>query len=195
MSAPPTRTKAQSSIATAARRARPVLGGGSNVLISDGGVRGIVVRFHGGEVTRLDDGHDSRRCGRDDQRPRPLDDHRGVAGLEAWAGTPGTVGGAIYGNAHFKGRLISELVTGVTLVIAEWRTVASASAPRWSSATTTAACTTPARSSSSQTSAWRRRPRGAASRRARIARLPQAHAAARISERRLHLPESGPGDG
>ena len=31
-------------------------------------------------------------------------------------GTPGTVGGAVYGNAHFQGRLISELVTGVTLV-------------------------------------------------------------------------------
>ena len=32
------------------------------------------------------------------------------AGLEAWAGTPGTVGGAIFGNAHFGGRLIGEHV-------------------------------------------------------------------------------------
>ncbi len=39
----------------------------------------------------------------------------GVAGLEAWAGTPGTVGGAIHGNAHFRGRLISELIDNVTL--------------------------------------------------------------------------------
>ena len=39
----------------------------------------------------------------------------GVAGLEAWAGTPGTVGGAIHGNAHFRGRLISELIDSVTL--------------------------------------------------------------------------------
>ena len=42
--------------------------------------------------------------------------NRGLAGLEAWAGTPGTVGGAIYGNAHFQGRLIGELVERVTLV-------------------------------------------------------------------------------
>jgi UDP-N-acetylmuramate dehydrogenase len=41
---------------------------------------------------------------------------RGVAGLEAWAGTPGTVGGAVFGNAHFRGRLISELIDRVTLV-------------------------------------------------------------------------------
>ena len=41
--------------------------------------------------------------------------HRGIAGLEAWAGTPGTVGGAIYGNAHFGGRLIGELVESVRL--------------------------------------------------------------------------------
>jgi UDP-N-acetylmuramate dehydrogenase len=39
-----------------------------------------------------------------------------VAGLEAWAGTPGTVGGAIYGNAHFQGRLIADLVDSVDLV-------------------------------------------------------------------------------
>ena len=40
--------------------------------------------------------------------------NRGVAGLEAWAGTPGTVGGAIYGNAHFQGRNIGELVDQVS---------------------------------------------------------------------------------
>ena len=36
--------------------------------------------------------------------------NHGCAGLEAWAGTPGTVGGAICGNAHFNGRLIGDLV-------------------------------------------------------------------------------------
>src|SRR6185503_16832626 len=38
--------------------------------------------------------------------------HR-CSGLEAWAGTPGTVGGGIFGNAHFGGRLIGDLVTDV----------------------------------------------------------------------------------
>jgi UDP-N-acetylmuramate dehydrogenase len=40
---------------------------------------------------------------------------RGIAGLEAWAGTPGTVGGAIFGNAHFGGRLIGDVVDSVRL--------------------------------------------------------------------------------
>jgi UDP-N-acetylmuramate dehydrogenase len=35
--------------------------------------------------------------------------------LEAWAGTPGTVGGAIYGNAHWKQVNIGELVDSVRL--------------------------------------------------------------------------------
>ena len=42
--------------------------------------------------------------------------------LEAWAGTPGTVGGAIYGNAHFGGRLIGELVESVRLADREGAT-------------------------------------------------------------------------
>lgn len=93
-----------------------VLGGGSNVLISDEGVRGLVLRVHGGEVMRV-----GREIVRADAgvtinglvRWTLI---RGIGGLEAWAGTPGTVGGAVYGNAHFKGRLISELIARVTLV-------------------------------------------------------------------------------
>src|SRR4029079_5008661 len=42
--------------------------------------------------------------------------NRGVAGLEAWAGTPGTVGGAVHGHAHFKGRLLCELIDGGDVV-------------------------------------------------------------------------------
>jgi UDP-N-acetylmuramate dehydrogenase len=39
----------------------------------------------------------------------------GCAGLEAWAGTPGTVGGAVFGNAHFGGRLIGDTIVEVRL--------------------------------------------------------------------------------
>jgi UDP-N-acetylmuramate dehydrogenase len=46
---------------------------------------------------------------------------RGLAGVEAWAGTPGTVGGAIYGNAHYAGRNIDDRVTSVQLATRDGR--------------------------------------------------------------------------
>lgn len=109
-------TQAILSLAKAARLPVRPLGGGSNVLISDQGVRGIVLRFRGGEVTRIDDGHIRADAGVTINGLVRWTLTHGAAGLEAWAGTPGTVGGAVYGNAHFKGRLIGELVTSATLV-------------------------------------------------------------------------------
>jgi UDP-N-acetylmuramate dehydrogenase len=93
-----------------------VLGGGSNVLVSDRGVRGIVVRVHGGEIRALTASTVRADAGVTINGLVRWTIGRGIAGLEAWAGTPGTVGGAIFGNAHFRGRLISELIDVVTLV-------------------------------------------------------------------------------
>jgi len=92
------------------------LGGGSNVLVPDDGIRGLVIRLHGGSVSRL--AADRVRAGGGvtiNGLVRWTVSH-GLAGLEAWAGTPGTVGGAVHGNAHFRGRLISELIASVTLI-------------------------------------------------------------------------------
>src|SRR4029077_1401698 len=75
-----------------------LLGGGSNLLVSDQGFRGLVVRnaceqieFEGTQA-RVGGGADFLeliyQC-RD----------RALAGLEFAAGIPGSVGGALYGNA------------------------------------------------------------------------------------------------
>ena len=99
-----------------------MLGGGSNVLVSDAGVRGLVVRPRGGEVRRVDDEHIRADAAMTiNGLVRWTITHR-CAGLEAWAGTPGTVGGGIYGNAHFGGRLIGDLVTDVRVATREGRT-------------------------------------------------------------------------
>ena len=92
-----------------------MLGGGSNVLVSDEGVRGMVIRSRGGEVSRVDAGHVRADSGVTINGLVRWTISHACAGLEAWAGTPGTVGGGIYGNAHFGGRLIGELVTEVRL--------------------------------------------------------------------------------
>ena len=104
-----------------------ILGGGSNVLVADGGVRGIVIRLRGGTVTRLEPGMVRADAAVTINGLVRWTINRGVAGLEAWAGTPGTVGGAIYGNAHFQGRNIGELVHRVTLLDSDAR-LADASA-------------------------------------------------------------------
>ncbi len=93
-----------------------MLGGGSNVLIADAGIRGLVIRTRGGEVTPIGD-----RLVRADAAVTinglvRWTINRGYAGLEAWAGTPGTVGGAIYGNAHWKKTDIGDLVESVRLL-------------------------------------------------------------------------------
>ena len=93
-----------------------VLGGGSNVLVSDDGVRGLVLRIHGGEVAQVNHTTVRADAGVTINGLVRWTVARGLAGLEAWAGTPGTVGGAVYGNAHFQGRLISELVSAVELL-------------------------------------------------------------------------------
>ncbi len=92
-----------------------ILGGGSNILIADAGLRGIVVRIHGGDVVHVDAARIRADGGVTINGLVRWTISHGVAGLEAWAGTPGTVGGAIHGNAHFRGRLISELIESVLL--------------------------------------------------------------------------------
>jgi UDP-N-acetylmuramate dehydrogenase len=102
-------------IAAAAGVRVTMLGGGSNVLIADRGIRGVVIRPKGGAVTPIGD-----RLVRADAAVTinglvRWTINRGIAGLEAWAGTPGTVGGAIFGNAHWKHTNIGDLVESVRL--------------------------------------------------------------------------------
>jgi UDP-N-acetylmuramate dehydrogenase len=96
-----------------------VLGGGSNVLVADGGVRGVVIRMSGGATEARGAGDVRADAGVMLNSLVRWTIHRGCAGLAAWAGTPGTVGGAIYGNAHWAGRGIGELVREVRLATAE----------------------------------------------------------------------------
>jgi UDP-N-acetylmuramate dehydrogenase len=92
-----------------------MLGGGSNVLVGDRGVRGLVLRPRAGTIAA----ESTSRVRADaavtiNGLVRWLI-ARGLAGLEAWAGTPGTVGGGVHGNAHWAGRLLSEHVDDVRL--------------------------------------------------------------------------------
>lgn len=114
------RTSAEltTALGLASRLGIPVtmLGGGSNVLVSDAGVRGLVLRARGGESRRTEEDRVQADAAVTINGLVRWTINHGCAGLEGWAGTPGTVGGAIFGNAHFAGHLMGDLVTRVRLV-------------------------------------------------------------------------------
>ena len=85
-----------------------LLGGGSNVLVSDAGIRGVVLLNRARKV-RFDDTAQPPTVWAESganlglvARQAAL---RGLAGLEWAAGIPGTVGGAVYGNAGAHGSI------------------------------------------------------------------------------------------
>ena len=90
-----------------------LLGGGSNVLVADRGVRGLVLHVRGGTILAEGPTRVRAEAGVTINGLVRWTIARGLAGLEAWAGTPGTVGGGVHGNAHFQGRLLGELVESV----------------------------------------------------------------------------------
>lgn len=87
-----------------------LLGGGSNLVVSDAGCEGLVIRNCSAEPDQIDIDH----CLVTVPSGRPLEHllevacQHGLAGLEALAGIPGSVGGAICGNAGAYGQCIAD---------------------------------------------------------------------------------------
>lgn len=90
-----------------------LLGGGSNVLVSDRGVRGVVV-LNRAKAVRFEEGRQPgvwAEAGANFSQLAHRAAVKGLGGLE-WAATvPGTVGGAVYGNAGaFGGDVARDLI-------------------------------------------------------------------------------------
>lgn len=77
-----------------------VLGGGYNLLVSDKGVRGLVIRLGAG-FDRITIEGDTIVAGASARLPGLVEKAAcaGLSGLEGLSGVPGTVGGAVYMNA------------------------------------------------------------------------------------------------
>ena len=91
-----------------------LLGGGSNVLVGDGGMRGVVVKLGRG-FARIDWDLIPIRAGAAVQLGRLARAAvaRGLAGLEYAEGIPGTVGGALFMNAGAYGGELAPAVESV----------------------------------------------------------------------------------
>ena len=110
----------EAAVERCAAEGRPfrVMGGGSNLLVSDAGIEETVIRFcvPPGTGIRQAGEHRVRVSG-----GAALDEvvrfclERGIGDLVFCSGIPGTIGGAIAGNAGAFGRAIGEVVESVRL--------------------------------------------------------------------------------
>lgn len=89
-----------------------VIGGGTNLIVSDEGYRGVVLRFRGDRL-EASETHVYAESGAELQRLVDFTIVHGLKGLETLSGIPGSVGAAIYGNAGAYGHSISERVRRV----------------------------------------------------------------------------------
>jgi len=87
-----------------------ILGRGSNVLIADTGIRGVVLKTgRGQEDVTYDGPHVHAECGVSVPHLSRRTAERGLAGLEFAAGIPGSVGGAVVMNAGAHGCAIADV--------------------------------------------------------------------------------------
>jgi UDP-N-acetylmuramate dehydrogenase len=101
-----------------------VIGVGSNLLVRDGGVRGVVIRL-GRPFTQIERvGEDCLRVGAGAIDPAVAAFARdlGLAGLEFLTGVPGTIGGALRMNAGAYGGDMQQIVVSATLLDAKGET-------------------------------------------------------------------------
>jgi UDP-N-acetylmuramate dehydrogenase len=105
------------------------LGMGSNLLVRDGGVRGLVIHtVRLAELTLQQNGLVRAGGGLPLMRLIIASARAGWSGLEPLTGIPGTVGGAIAMNAGASGREIGQLVRQVLLVSAKGERLCGAEA-------------------------------------------------------------------
>ncbi|QDT96156.1 UDP-N-acetylmuramate dehydrogenase [Gimesia aquarii] len=97
-----------------------VLGGASNVLIKDSGVQGAVIRIYGDEFAKVQIEGTTVTAGAGVLLSNLVSQtvKAGLAGMEGLVGIPGTIGGALHGNAGGTHGDIGQYVTSVSVLTA-----------------------------------------------------------------------------
>jgi UDP-N-acetylmuramate dehydrogenase len=106
-----------------------VLGAGSNVLVSDLGIRGVVLKIGKGvDRIRIDGETVVAESGAGLPALAKLSAARGLAGLEFSAGIPASVGGAVVMNAGAHGHAMAEVVRAARIITPDGEQVLPAEA-------------------------------------------------------------------
>lgn len=100
-----------------------VLGRGSNLLVRDGGIRGVVVRLSQPAFSRIEFADQAAAAGAGAKLKDLANEarRRGLAGFEFMHGIPGSVGGALRMNAGAHGGWMFDLVQRVRVMDARGR--------------------------------------------------------------------------
>jgi UDP-N-acetylmuramate dehydrogenase len=95
-----------------------ILGGGSNVLVRDEGLSGVVVRLNAPAFSDIALNKDLLSAGGGAKLGHAISTsvREGRAGLEALVGIPGTIGGALHGNAGSRGGDIGQWTCQATVM-------------------------------------------------------------------------------
>ena len=91
-----------------------VIGGGSNLVCSDTGYPGVVLRYTGAALI-VTDSRVTAAAGAELQALVDFSIAQGLAGIHTMTGIPGWVGGAVYGNAGAYGRSMHQNVVSTRL--------------------------------------------------------------------------------
>jgi UDP-N-acetylmuramate dehydrogenase len=107
-------------LARAEERELHVIGNGSNLLIADEGVAGIVIHL-AGELARIEQVPAGLRCGGGARMPATAARAAalGLAGIEFAVNIPGTVGGAVWMNANAYDGSLATVLEGVDIATAD----------------------------------------------------------------------------
>lgn len=89
-----------------------IIGGGSNLVVADGGYRGVVIRYTAGRISSTGTCV-TAEAGANLQSLVDYTIDQGLSGIHTMTGIPGWVGGAIYGNAGAYGRSTHESIHSV----------------------------------------------------------------------------------
>ena len=93
-----------------------VLGSGSNTLVRDGGIRGMVILPSAFRELTRDGAEVTAGAGVRVSRLLAFCSKQGLTGLEILSGVPGTVGGAVWGNAGAWGGSVADHLARVHVV-------------------------------------------------------------------------------
>ena len=93
-----------------------ILGGGSNVLIPDKGFNGLVIKLTNSKIDFISQNSVFVEAGTNSAKLVKFATDNSLSGVEWLAGIPGTVGGAIYGNAQAFGVKMSDSVESVEVL-------------------------------------------------------------------------------